>query len=67
MHLHSNKYILLTREYIHDVEERFSNKTPVHTAFRFSLLFPVVLPPLPINGKGLQCLAEISQTAEQGW
>lgn len=39
---------------------------PLFTQHLVSLLFPVVQPPLLINGKGLQCLAEIFQTAEQG-
>lgn len=42
----------------------FCIKNPVHKIFNFSLSFPVVCPPLFVNG-GVQCLAEMLQTAEQ--
>lgn len=44
----------------------FCFKSPVHIAFNFSLSFPMVCPPLLVNGEGVWCLADMFQAAEQG-
>lgn len=66
MHLHSNKYIYYKHTRVFTLLRRdFCIKSPVHLAFNFSLSFPMACLPLLVDG-GVQCLAEMFQTAEQG-
>lgn len=67
MHLHSNKYIYYKHMNIFLLLRRdFCIKNPVYRIFDFPLSFPMVCPPLLVNGGGVQYLAVMFQTADQG-